>query len=68
MKMTKVEEIEHAIDSLPAEEYRRFRQWFLERDELAWDHQIESDSESGKLDFLLQEAAEEKRSGKLKDL
>ena len=66
--MTKVEEIEHAIDSLPAEEYRRFRQWFVERDWLEWDHQTESDSESGKLDFLLQEAAEEKRSGKLKDL
>jgi hypothetical protein len=65
MKMTKVEEIEHAIDSLPVEEYRKFRQWFLERDLVEWDHQIESDSESGKLDFLLQEAAEEKKMGRL---
>ena len=31
-KMTKVEELEMAITSLPEEDYSRIRQWFLERD------------------------------------
>jgi hypothetical protein len=66
--MTRVEEIEHAIDSLPVEEYREFRQWFLEREWSAWDRQIEADSAAGKLDFLIKETAEEKGLGRLKDL
>ena len=33
-----------------------------------WDRQIEMDSESGKLDFLVKEALDEKHMGKLKDL
>jgi len=63
--MTKIEEIEHAVDSLPVEEYRKFRRWFFERDWLVWDNQIEADSASGKLDFLIKEAAEENKRGKL---
>ncbi len=66
--MTRIEEIEHAINSLPVEEYRQLRQWFLERDWSAWDRQIEADSAARKLDFLLKEAGEEKRLGRLKDL
>jgi hypothetical protein len=48
---------------LPAEENRRFREWFLERDWSQWDKQIQADSESGKLDFLVKEAMEEKKRG-----
>ncbi len=56
--MTPIEEIEKAIDVLPIDEYRRFREWFLQRDWDAWDRQIEEDSASGKLDFLVREAEE----------
>ncbi|MCC6125414.1 MAG: hypothetical protein IT426_10655 [Pirellulales bacterium] len=66
--MTRVEQLEEAVDSLAAEEYRQFRNWFLERDWAAWDRQIEADSASGKLDFLLNEAEEEKRQGRLRPL
>jgi hypothetical protein len=66
--MTRIEEIEHAVDSLAVEEYRQFRQWFLERDWSAWDRQIEADSAAGKLDFLIKEVGEEKKLGRLKDL
>ena len=66
--MTKIEEIEQAVDSLPVEEYRQFRAWFLERDWQAWDRQIETDSASGKLDFLLKEAEQEKRRQRLRPL
>lgn len=66
--MTKLEELESAIDSLPAEEYGELRRWLLERDWEKWDRQIEDDAASGKLDFLLQEAREAKARGTLKDL
>ncbi|MBI2876124.1 MAG: hypothetical protein HYY20_04515 [Candidatus Tectomicrobia bacterium] len=66
--MTKLEELEMAIDSLSDEEYREFRRWFLERDWEKWDRQIEEDSKAGKLDFLVKEALEAKKSGRIKDL
>lgn len=66
--MTRVQEIQFAIESLSQEEYVRLRQWFLERDWEQWDKQIETDSESGKLDFLIKEAFDEKARGHLKEL
>ena len=54
--MTKVQEIQAAIETLPHEDYVRLRQWFSERDWENWDRQIEADSESGNLDFLIKEA------------
>ena len=60
MNVAKVEEIQVAIESLPDQEYVRLRQWFSERDWEKWDRQIEADSESGKLDFLIEEALDEK--------
>jgi hypothetical protein len=66
--MTRVEEIQSAIQSLSREEYVRLRQWFLERDWEEWDRQIEADSEAGKLDFLVKEALAEKAKGNLTEL
>lgn len=66
--MTKVEEIKAAIESLPEEEFIQIRQWFSKKDWQEWDKQIAQDSESGKLDFLIKEAIDEKDKGKLKDL
>ena len=66
--MTRLEELETAVGALPEKEYRKFRQWFLERDWEKWDRQIEADSASGKLDFLAREAREAKKSGKLRNL
>jgi hypothetical protein len=63
--MTKVEELELAINSLPEEDYSRIRRWFLDRDWEKWDREIEADAENGKLDFLLREAAEAKKSNQL---
>jgi len=68
MSMTKVEEIKAAIESLPEEEFIQIRQWFSKKDWQEWDKQIAQDSESGKLDFLIKEAIDEKDKGKLKDL
>jgi hypothetical protein len=66
--MGKVEEIQSAIESLSSEEYAQLRQWFSERDWQRWDRQIEGDAESGKLDFLVREALEEKQQGRLEEL
>jgi hypothetical protein len=68
LQVTKIEELERAVASLTAEEYREFRRWFLERDWEQWDQQIEEDSRSGKLDFLVREALEAKQQGKLTEL
>jgi len=47
--MSRVEEIEAAIDNLAPEEYR-------ERENLLWDLQMDADSAAGKLDSLFNQA------------
>ncbi|MGH8487666.1 MAG: hypothetical protein ACREXS_02005 [Gammaproteobacteria bacterium] len=66
--MSKLENIQVAIESLSEEEYSRLLEWFVERDWAQWDREIEIDSQSGKLDFLVKEALVEKSKGRLKDL
>jgi len=66
--MTRVEELEVAVDSLTPEEYSRFRRSFLDQDWEKWDQEIEEDAQSGRLDFLVREAAEARNSRKLRDL
>ncbi len=51
--MTRIEEIQEAIEVLKSEEYARFRRWLTERDWQRWDEQIENDMAAGKLDFLM---------------
>jgi hypothetical protein len=64
----RVEELETVIGHLDEAEYSELRRWFLERDWEIWDRQIEEDSSSGRLDFLVREARDEKASGTLRDL
>ena len=66
--MFTVEEIKSAINSLPDNDYVRLRNWILERDWEKWDKKIEKDSKEGRLDFLINEALEEKEKGNLIDL
>lgn len=66
--MLKIEEIEATIESLSEDEYARLREWFYERDWEKWDKQIEVDSESGKLDFFIKEALDERSKGNLREL
>ena len=65
--MSRVEEIEAAIDGLPQEEYRRIVQWFRVREERRWDEQTNTDSSAGKLDFLFDEAESESAQGLLRE-
>jgi len=66
--MSDVEEILSSIESLSKEDFARLREWFYERDWERWDKEIESQSNSGKLDFLVKEALYEKKEGKLEKL
>jgi|GEM_PF-396354 len=50
--MTRVEALEEEIKKLLPDELAELRIWILERDWQEWDHQIERDSASGKLDKL----------------
>ena len=61
--MTSLEELELAVESLPEKEYSQFRRWFLDGDWEKWDREIEADSASGKLDFLVREAQDAKIKG-----
>ncbi len=61
-------ELETAVEHLSEQEYDEFRRWFLERDWETWDRDIEADAAAGKLDFLIQEARDAKRTGRLRNL
>ena len=63
-----VKQLQKEIEALSDEEYIRLRQWFAEKDWERWDGQLETDAESGKLDFLIEEAQTAKKQETLKDL
>jgi hypothetical protein len=64
--MSKVEMLEQTVKHLSPGERAAFRSWFFEFDAAEWDRQIETDSETGKLDRLAQSAIEEHKAGKTK--
>jgi hypothetical protein len=66
--MSKLEDLEKSIESLPAEELSKFRAWFVEFDHRAWDKQIEADANSGKLDRLAAQALADYKAGKARKL
>ena len=64
--MSQVEMLEQTIKQLSPGERAAFRSWFIEFDAAEGDRQIEMDSETGKLDRLVQSAVEEHKAGKTK--
>jgi hypothetical protein len=68
MNTVSVEDIKVAIESLPKNDYLNLRDWFVRRDWELWDKKIEADSKQGKLDFLIEEALQEKEKGELRQL
>lgn len=66
--MSKVEKLKLEIETLPKEEFTELVRWLSEKDWERWDMEIQSDSDSGRLDFLVSEALDAKSKGKLTDL
>jgi len=60
-------EIKSAVRELSPRELAELAAFVSEQDNAAWDEQIERDAASGKLDFLFQEADEERHADKLRD-
>jgi hypothetical protein len=63
-RMTKVEDIEKAIDQLSPAELAEFRAWFERFDERLFDEKIERDAKAGKLDKLTSEARANHEAGR----
>ncbi len=66
--MTTLQEIEHAIEKLPNEQFSELHDWIVEKDWEIWDDQIQKDSESGKLSFLVKEAQHDAQAGNTKPI
>ncbi|HWF14042.1 MAG TPA: hypothetical protein VG272_09935 [Candidatus Acidoferrales bacterium] len=66
--MSKIDELKAEIENLSSNEVAEIYRWLSEKDWERWDKEIEDDSQSQKIDFLLREAHEEKVKGNLKDL
>jgi hypothetical protein len=66
--MRSVEEIKAEIKALPHHEYMRLVHWLSEQDWAMWDEELERDSSSGRLDFLIEETLDEKKRGRLGEL
>ena len=66
--MIQLEKIQEEIRLLPQSEFRKLRDWIIEQDWNEWDQQIDKDVSLGKLDFLIEEAVNENKAGKLKAL
>lgn len=66
--MTKVEQLEQALENLSAEERASFRQWYAAFDAAEWDRQIDAGVAAGKLDRLANEALAEHAAGRTRKL
>jgi hypothetical protein len=60
-----LEEIEAAIRSLDAEEFAQIAERFHALEQERWDAEMDRDAGSGKLDFLISEAIEDLKQGRL---
>ena len=66
--MTKLRLIQTEIETLTDDEFTYLKNWINELDAQQWENQIERDSNSGRLDFLIEESLLEKSKGQLKEL
>jgi hypothetical protein len=65
--MSRVEEIEQAIQKLSPEEFAQVAQRVYALEQEHWDRQLDDDAAAGKLDFLRTEARTERENGLLRD-
>ena len=66
--MNTVQQIEEAILQLSSEEFRTLADWLIEIDQRRWDEQFERDVQSGRLDALANEAIEDFKAGRTREI
>ena len=64
--MSRVEEPERAIQELSLDEFAQIAQRVRALEHERWDDEMDRDASSGKLDFLIAEAGEDRKQGRLK--
>ena len=63
-----IQELEQAVTQLSPKDLASFRRWFEEFDAQAWDQQFESDVKAGKLNKIAEQALQDYRAGKAREL
>jgi hypothetical protein len=58
---------EQAIQALSEDEFARIAERVHALEQERWDAELDRDARSGKLDFLIAEAQEDRKHGRLKD-
>jgi len=66
--MSTLKQIETAILNLSTDEFKQFKQWFLDLDYQQWEQQLEQDVVTGKLEELANEAIAEFESGHYREI
>ena len=66
--MSKLEDIERAVSSLAPNEFAQFRAWFEQFEAARFDQRVEADARVGKLDGFAEQAIEDFRQGRARDL
>jgi hypothetical protein len=63
-----IEDIEKAVTELPPDQLGRFRHWFERFDAVRFDQKIERDAAAGRLDRLAEQAIDDFRKGRAREL
>ena len=63
-----IEDLENAVAKLPPDQFDRFRAWFDAFDAARLDRKIERDAKAGKLDALADQAVDDFRKGRTREL
>ena len=63
-----IEDLEKAVAKLPPDQFAEFRAWFEEFDAARFDQKIERDAKSGRLDPLADQAMDDFRKGRAREL
>lgn len=66
--MSTIQQIQNEVSRLSPGELKRFREWFDEFDAEEWDKQFDSDAKGGKFDKTADQALDDWRAGKAKEL
>ena len=62
--METLNELENSIARLSAEDYKKFRDWFMEYEHQKWDVKLEADIKNNKLDAFAKAALQDFNDGK----
>ena len=63
-----IEDLEKAVAKLPPDQFAKFRAWFEEFDAARFDQKIERDAKAGKLDRMADQAVDDFRKGRAREL